>query len=481
MLIKYCRRFSLFLGMLCLIAQTTMAQEQTGLRLGNYAGANGLLLNPASGLSGNLQWDVNLISAGFFFENNYGYVGKAALLPLIKSDFDVGTAEQVDPENYQEGARFYADFFNNNQQKSIHLNTFVTGPSVMLRTGNHSFGLFTNARAVVSSNRIPNILGYYEFYDTEYGEEVEIGPVEAGGLAWGEVGLHYGHQLELGSGNLSLAGNLKFIKPLEGFYFKSKSPIFVTTINSDTIRSGGVDMEYSFSNGFSYEDEELAYNGSKGGFGMSVDLGAVYEIEQSNGLPLKLGASLIDFGKVGMPGQRHTLTTPSTIEISLTDYENVTSEEELTQLISDDILNNITASRTGDRTSMWLPGGISLSADMGFTENFYVNATMVRRLRYFKPGVERSNILAVTPRLEMRWVEAGLPIVLYNDKDLRVGASLRLGPLTLGTDDFGSIFVPGKLSGTDFYVALRVYPFWNKKEGQDGKFGKSGKVKCYKW
>lgn len=459
---------------------TLFAQEQTGLRLGNYSGVNGLLLNPASGIAGKLNWDVNLVSTGIFFENNFGYIQDASVISLIKNDFDVGPAEGIDPENFNPETRFFADFYQTNQRKSVHLNTFVTGPSVFAKAGKHSFGFFINGRATVSSNRLPSHLNYYEFNEQEFGDDIRLSRIEVGALAWAELGLHYGHQVETDNGNLSIAGNLKLIKPLEGAYFENKDDFFVTMISDDSIHFGGIDAEYAYSNGIAYDGATATYNGSKGGFGASVDLGLVYEVEMNHGAPLQLGVSLVDFGKVRMLGSQHQITAPDVVGLDLTAYESVTSEEELTELVSQDFLNNINASQTGTSLSMWLPGGISLSADAGLMEHVFVNATVVRRLQFQQPGVERSNVLSLTPRYERKWVEAAIPISLYNDKDVRIGASLRLGPLTVGSDHFGSLFVPGKLSGTDFYMALRVYPFWNKGEGKGG-FGKGGNVKCYKW
>jgi len=456
------------------------AQEQTGLRLGNYSGVHGLLLNPASGLAGQLNWSVNLVAGGLFIENNFGYIDKASVSALLKSDYDIAPAESVDPENFNPEASFYADFYRSKRKKSVHLNTFVTGPSVFARVGQHSFGFFVNTRATTSANRIPANLNYYEVYEQPFGEEIALNKIKVGALAWTELGLHYGHQVETGNGKLALAGNLKLIKPLEGAYYENKDDFLVTLVNDDSIQFSGMDMEYAFSNGITYDGTTAKYNGSKGGFGASMDLGAIYEVEMNSGYPLQLGISVVDIGKVKLPGQQHQITALETVGLSLSEYESVTSEDELTALVSNDFLNNIDASQVDNSFSMWLPGGIALSADAGISKHFFVNASLVRRIGTFQPGVERSNIVSLTPRYEMKWVEVALPVTLYNDKDFRFGASLRLGPLTIGSDHLGSWFGPARLSGTDIYMALRVYPFWNKSDGK-AKFGSNGKVKCYKW
>jgi hypothetical protein len=80
------------------------------------------------------------------------------------------------------------------------------------------------------------------------------------------------------------------------------------------------------------------------------------------------------------------------------------------------------------------------------------------------------NIEALTPRYESRWFMAALPVSLYNKSDLHVGLSLRLGVLTIGSDDLESLFIPGKLAGTDLYMGLRLSNFkWDCKPQKEAK------------
>ena len=47
------------------------AQEFIGLRTDNYAGSNGMLLNPAMPITGKLPWDINVFALGVYEDNNY--------------------------------------------------------------------------------------------------------------------------------------------------------------------------------------------------------------------------------------------------------------------------------------------------------------------------------------------------------------------------------------------------------------------------
>ena len=60
-------------------------------------------------------------------------------------------------------------------------------------------------------------------------------------------------------------------------------------------------------------------------------------------------------------------------------------------------------------------------------------------------------------RYETSFFEFGLPATLYNDKDLRLGAWVRIGPIVLGSDNIAPIFIEqNQLSGADIYFAIRI-------------------------
>ncbi|MCB0640336.1 MAG: hypothetical protein KDC44_01795, partial [Phaeodactylibacter sp.] len=93
--------------------------------------------------------------------------------------------------------------------------------------------------------------------------------------------------------------------------------------------------------------------------------------------------------------------------------------------------------------------------------------------------------LAVTPRFEHRWFEAGLPISLYNYDQLQVGLYGRVGPLTIGTEKLGALFLSNNLSGMDIYIGFKVPPFGFQSNGKTlqqlkGR-RKTGSADCYKF
>ena len=81
-----------------------------------------------------------------------------------------------------------------------------------------------------------------------------------------------------------------------------------------------------------------------------------------------------------------------------------------------------------------------------------------------------------------------MPLSFIEDKMFGLGAYIRLGFLTIGSDQLNALlFKQSKLNSADFYLALKINPFRSKpKEESFESFGSSnGKRKgdygCYKF
>jgi hypothetical protein len=106
---------------------------------------------------------------------------------------------------------------------------------------------------------------------------------------------------------------------------------------------------------------------------------------------------------------------------------------------------------------------------------------LAKFLSFFVPFL----ILAVTPRFESHWWGASLPLSILNYEQVRVGLAARLAFFTIGTDHLLSFLGQKKLSGTDFYLSLKINAFNLGRLGSNGGFGSgnsSGRnAKCYRF
>jgi len=469
-----------FLGLLALCVHLPLlAQQQLGLNFENYSGINSVLSNPANNLTSQFKWDINLVSLGVFAENNYAYVGNTNLIHLLKNSDNVLFAPDLDSD-FQAGANdLIADFYNDDRKKFFSFSTQVMGPSFMVKLASgHSFGLFTNVRAVSNAQSIPASLGYYQFEGQPLGEPIEVPPLKVAGMAWSELGINYSFSIPMENGILGIGANAKLLNGYEGFYFANEQTTTIRQLQGDTIMMEGANFHFALTDGNANDSGEFQLSRNGGGFGL--DLGAIMTIE-GFGAPYKwkFGFSLIDIGKITFSNniQRHAFRNNETVSIPTNDYRNLSNDADgYLQRLSQDVLGDSLASQVDGSFEVWLPTALSLQADYMIQPHLFVNAAIVQRMPMGSNALKRDNILAISPRFEKRWLGASLPLVLYNYADFRMGASLRLAFITIGSDNVTSLFGKSDFTGTDFYFALKLNPF--KLNFGGGKSRGKG-VKCY--
>ena len=462
----------------------TAAQEQLGLRLETYAGVSGLAINPTANLNNPLKWDFNLAAGGIFVENNYAFLRETSLLRLLKhrNDATFVTAENV--EGPLSGNSFVVDFFNNGAKRFVNLQGFVAGPSLAVRLGDsHSVGIFTNLRSAAGSVNIPNEFSYYQYDARPFQQACEIPKMRAALLNWSEIGLNYALKIPTADGSMNFGISLKFLQGFEAGYISSGSTYLHTKLSDNTISLGQPNGKY----GYAAASETSAFM-ERNGRGLGADLGFSWVLQDhEEGYKLKLGASLLDLGYLNFSknAQAHHLQLDSTVAIQLDDFAqfDLTNDiEPLLRTFSENSLGDSMATLESSSFRMALPAALSLQADYGVTEHFYVNALYTQRLPAFKDGPRRGNLLALTPRWQHRWLSVSTPVSVYNWSRVHIGLAARLGWLVIGSDDVSGIFHKENFTGADFYFAIKVNPFdigGGERGSGKRRFGKKGQVKCY--
>jgi len=464
-----------------LAAFSTQAQEQLGLRTDNYAGIHGILLNPSNNISGLFQWDLNLVSAGFSAQTNYGFVKNTNVFHALQNSDNLILAQDVENTNTIGSDDLVADFNDNKKLKYVSILANAMGPSLMVKLRNgHSFGFFTNIRSAVSSHDIPHILNYATFFDTPFNEFFDVDAFKISTMVWSEFGLNYAAKIETNDGYFGLGANLKFINAYEAAYINIKRSVLSAQIQGDTMLFQNPHLNYGVTNSnLEGEDPNLQSNG----FGVGVDLGFTYVyVGNEDHYKWKLGVSLLDLGQIELSrnAEEHDLNIDTLVVFPSNQFQSISNQDRI-YLLSEIGFSDSTASLTSSNFRMGLPGAISIQADYKIKEYFYVNGVFVQRIPMGVNSIRRNNLMAVTPRFEHRWFGLSMPVVLLNYQKLSLGTSLRLAFLTIGSDDIGSFFGKRNLDSTDFYIALKVNPF-NLGLNIGGGGRRRGKnVKCYQF
>ncbi len=476
------------IGLLCLLSCPQLfAQEQLGLRLDNYSGANAISLNPAANATCQLSWDVNLIGFGIGGSNNMAYIENTSVGKVARNAAKIGPDPALNI--FFKGTPALEYNFTDKPKSFGSMVVRAMGPSFVVNLGSgHSFGLFSSVRAVLSSNSLPRIFNPYEMQRTVYGKSFDIDPFKIKGLSWSELGLNYAYKIGGDTeGGLAIGANLKFMKGFQGFFIDNFEGTKMTRISKDTFRFDAMKGNIGFTT--NYDDKPTQSNGS----GIGFDIGALLTVAANDDRPYewRFGVSILDLGSIKMTQNTevHQFVTKEGFILSKKDFEGLNAQDPRADALlrfNQIAFNNPQATLKGNSMVFGLPTAFQVQADYAFTKNIFLNGLVIQRIPISANTLERDNLLAITPRYESRWLSASMPISVFNYKQVRVGLAVRLAFLTIGTEHLMSFMSNSNLYGTDFYMALKINPFKVGalslgKKGTGGNWGKNKRVSCYKF
>lgn len=474
------RLLHLFCLLCCVYA--SHAQEQLGLKLDNYGGVNTVLLNPAHGVFSPFSWDVNLVAADVFIENNFAFLENTHLPEVLRQlENEIEIRPEIDNEGEVDPNSLILDFYRESKKRFIAVAANAMGPSALVQLPNQqSVGLLTRARFATYQQQIPASLNYYRLDDLPFSEQISITPTQLTTMAWNELGLHYSKAFDTYDGQVAVGANLKFLQGYESAYFAITSPFRFQRLPNDSLQANRLAMEYGFTNTNLNNSETVV---ERNGIGFGVDLGVSFTIEEyADTYRWRIGASLQDIGQINFNrnAESYVLQTDSLVQVISSDYEQYENFSQLDDaiaffnedIVGDTLVNNIMRSAF----KVWLPAAFSMQVDYAINENFYLNATYIQRISPATAALQRGNLFAFTPRFESRWFGASIPMTTYNWQDFRIGLALRMAFLTIGSDNLGSIVRRSDFTGTDFYFAIKINPFQINQGGKSKR--KRGKVVC---
>lgn len=494
MLSKNCvRLFIIVTVCTCSSTITIIGQANIGLNVGRFTGMQGAILNPANNVNSPLIWDINLVSAGVHFQNNYAFLQNTNLPDLLRNYDDIERiSTTVEAPNASDA--LLLDFFDNTSKRFAYFNSELMGPSFRMSKNDWSFGVFIRARSSIGGSRIPANLGYYDFLRQDFYQNFEATPFAISGAVWAEGGVNVAKEIHYdGYSSLALGVTLKYIAPFAAFYFVNHDTQVLSRAVNDTLlfQVGNVSYAYagpSVANSANNNNDNMRSIGH----GAAADIGLTYTLGHDPvDYKLKVGIALLDIGKMWLRqnAQQHTINTQEALDIYTEEFTNIENEQEFFDLLSNESLQAGLATFVSSTFNMWMPGALSLQADLAITKALYVNATMLRRLSFGGRSLQRPNLLALTPRLETRFLAVSLPLLLYNDRDFLLGAAVKFDPIILGSDNIMSIVRrQSTFMGSDVYVALKINSFelnktaGSKKRTQNCKRIKnSGQGQCYRF
>lgn len=449
------------------LAISVEAQNNFGSLHSNYTPTNSLYINPSSILDAKVWLDINLAGAGSYTNNNLVYLKDQRWLDVTKDGINGDLNLNDDDIGYNQGKNKYHAYNRN----------FVTGPSAVWSQGDFGAGLSTGGRSYTAARTLPEYAGNF---------------IENGVQSY-----YVQHDIDYALKNFKLASiHFGEIKGTFAYtFFKRRQDMFMGGLSLSKIFSLGAGALNVYDAAFFVDNDSLLpiahFEGdamytpkgklnSKGGWGL--DLGFTYQKMKGNStryypnskkmgcnyLPYKykLGASIMDIGNVKFGTGDYLFSGYNFDNYDWFNYSNQDVNEDNVTTALQDAEPDIKNGQVRHQEKIRLPTFATIQFDYNlWASKIYVNATWIQGIPVpdKRFGIRHANSLSVTPRFESFFFDFAIPLSLYEYKYPQMGVSMRLGPITIGSDKLLSWFKTQDLYGADIYVHLKMPFRYNPK------------------
>ncbi|MBC7922343.1 MAG: OmpA family protein [Ferruginibacter sp.] len=500
--------FAILLGFL--LSGHAEAQQLLGIANSNYAGTNGLYLNPASIADSRQGFYFNLFTVDVHATNTYvAYDAPFSPWQLLRDEVP------AQYRNADGSVRFREEYVRENlngNPKLASVGGEVRGPSFALKlTPKSSLALTTRLRSAFQANNVSeNVAGLLK---TGIDDPSLLNTLNADNRfavntnAFAEVGFTYArvvldretHFLKAGATVKRLVGVYSGHLINRGASYRiERDP---TDPSQSLVRIDNFSAQYGYVEQDAYDTDRnpvgldwLTGNGAPGA-GWGFDLGFTYEYRPEmdkyhytmdgedrvdagkNKYKYRVGVALTDMGGIRYRNPTYVRSydvTRNDRTIDPNEFAEADDADEVRAVLERQLgLQNLpyeTSFRSG------LPTAFNVNFDYRLTGKLYANLTWIGGLRGKEAVAMRQNAgLALTPRLEMKWLELAFPLSLMNNyRTFALGAAVKLGPVFVGSDNLGGLFNLGTPYGANVYAGVAI-PFYQRKPKDKDKDGVSNR------
>src|ERR1700754_372730 len=445
------KSYTLFLLLTCLCL-TASSQSFIGYGYDNYAGVNGLILNPGTLADGKYKVNVNLFAISGLAGNNAYEIDRSKVFGLKFS-------------NLSEGNGYYKS--NNTAVKYLYVNTDILGPSAKINlTSKDAIGLITRMRVIGNEYNLGNSL-FQLLGNTNpnfYNVDVMNPSVQMKVNAFAEAGLSYGRVLMKSAHSEFKVGITgKYIFGLAyGSLASGPTILNIDPANLIAKVSGDVTTQYSsnldnLGNGSNFGD----YLKHKYGKGLGFDVGFVYETKSATTgeTKMRLGVSVTDIGSINYTNspnsQQYTITAAGANTAEFNKQDGETYDDYINRLKT---TNLISQKGTPSSSKVSLPTALHINADYQIYKRLYINGDVLLNMVATSSPTSPNYVttFTVTPRMEKKWVSIYSPVSYSANGQLNWGAGVRFGPLFVGSGSVISSMFKQRLQTADAHIGLTI-------------------------
>ncbi|MEZ4827354.1 MAG: DUF5723 family protein [Bacteroidia bacterium] len=458
-MLHYFTRISVYV--LIFLPGLLSAQSFSGLQTGKTLGIYNLDLQPAA-LSGQ-RANLDIMLGGFssVIQSNYLSVNTQAV-----RDGSVWTA---DGSNYK---TIFPETLNG-KDKNGYFNADFYLPSFSLKlTPDHTVAFTGRLRNFANIDKVTeptarfayNGLDVPDQFGTQYrndGFRFALASYVELGAAWA------GKVYENGPHRILAGARLKFMSGLAGTFLYANSLEY--SFDNDHILNVH-EANFGFAHSTALENVQGNFNPIEDfdrfnlrNTGLGADIGAIYEYKPSgNDYKVRAGLSILDLGSIGFEQS-----------VFSQNFSGSVIGYDLNQLSLDGIAGfdstvavefNYEAGES--RFRMALPTVISAQADFRLQQRLYISAVpYIAVKRYGAPhAIHQLSSLTVTPRFEGKGWGLGIPVTLAGGRGPAAGATVRLGPLVMGSATLFNFLLNQDIHAMDVHFGLRIPIAVSKKD-----------------
>lgn len=458
-----------------------LAQQLFSPARSNYAGLGGAIWNPATIADNRYGFQLHLLSVdGHATNSAYTYTGPWSL-QTPDAELDLSSR--------------YLKARNQDKPSLVSVGVNARGPGLLVSLGNkHSIALSTRVRTALQGNQVSAELLRNAVEEFETGGRFDGNAFNINMNAFAEWNLTYGrvvlsegpHFLKAGLTVKRLMGAGSAYLQAESLDLEVAPP---STVTDTTVRIRSLDGAFGYSNSAAFDDLDLdrASEWLRGknapGSGWGADIGFVYEYRPNedkyhyrdakgvervdngrNKYVYRLSVAITDIGGIGYRDQAvaYNNLKANNLGISDEDVSDIELDNFDTQISR--ILRTQDLGKE-DKFVASLPTALNVDFDYHVGGKFYANAAISQGLRgRYAVGMRHFSYAALTPRLETRWLEIATPLSLANNyQQFAYGLMVRVGPLTVGSNNLSALFKGSDFYGTNAYAELSLINWANKR------------------
>lgn len=449
--------FVLFAGLLS-------AQINIGVKNDHFISTNAITENPSVFLQNPHPWEINLISADVFLNNNYAFISKKNLLAIPGTDISIN--DESNQDNLPKGNIGFQD----KNKFNYHYQTDVLGPSfaVKFKIKDQEFAMgyiprlrvFGNSFNVENQYKYPNYINQESY--TRYFQ-----PISLRHATILENNFFISKALYQDKTSEFLAGvTIKKSQVLDAIFIKENDVYSIDyDLTSDSLTISDYNAEVFLTT--SYDFDQKKYKPKNMGSSIGGDIGFTYVdyggYEKEDGEYFqKIGFSITDIGFIKLKGEKHLFKgNPYTFDRNLK-LKNGDNPYNLLDELSFNIYGNSNQSLVGNTIDVALPTALHASYSGNLLKNRYITLGFTQRIPLSKNAFKVPNFFFVNLSKSKQSFTYAAQFSMYEYRSPQFGGYFRWGPLFIGSDNILPIFFrQKKLDSFDFYFGLKLYPFWD--------------------